>query len=486
MVPGAVALGGVAVSLALGCQQPQAFQCEVAADCVSAGADGVCEANGFCSFPDMRCPSGRAFGEFAEQSLAGQCVEPDAAGGDTEGAVHETTGTTTGVSASATGATLPSEHEETSDDSSSSTSSAIDEGENSSSDGGDEESTAAAGCEWWDTDWRRRVTVSYPAGATSESLLEFPLFLRLNASRLDTAYAGHEGVALRIVDPITGEVVPHVIHEWDPNGWSAVWARVPQLNPNGGTFDLYYDNGNADDVNDESEVFFGAFDGVAHNDLSAQLLHPTGPELCSLGDTEPGFVGHAASAGEFCFQSVMGGTALSLEQRGTASLWVRRDEVFATDQGLAQYGLGGKTGPVRWTLILNGGQEPELLFRHLGSGGTEGEWSATLPNWDPQDWHHITVTHAAQDDVQIYFDGQPVAATQQIVAGALSTIETASPFAFGKAGEAGDLEGIVDEFRYTSTARSAAWIGTEYASDNDELLNYGLEELYEDCAAVAG
>src|SRR5262249_5965098 len=46
----------------------------------SCGAAGTCEANGFCSFPDSSCSSGRRYGELGGTS-AGQCVgelPPDA------------------------------------------------------------------------------------------------------------------------------------------------------------------------------------------------------------------------------------------------------------------------------------------------------------------------------------------------------------------------------------------------------------------------
>lgn len=53
------------------------FVCSSSDECAGAGADGVCEAEGWCSFPDVGCPSGRRFGDLAGDGLAGACV-PDA------------------------------------------------------------------------------------------------------------------------------------------------------------------------------------------------------------------------------------------------------------------------------------------------------------------------------------------------------------------------------------------------------------------------
>lgn len=59
------ALGG----LLLGCGAAPTYVCSSNTQC---GADGTCEANGGCSFPDADCPSGRRFGEFAPSGNA--CV----------------------------------------------------------------------------------------------------------------------------------------------------------------------------------------------------------------------------------------------------------------------------------------------------------------------------------------------------------------------------------------------------------------------------
>jgi hypothetical protein len=54
-----------------------AFTCEDNANC-DQSPGGVCEPNGFCSFPDLMCPSGRRYGE-ASGTNSGLCVgdEPD-------------------------------------------------------------------------------------------------------------------------------------------------------------------------------------------------------------------------------------------------------------------------------------------------------------------------------------------------------------------------------------------------------------------------
>ena len=52
-----------------------AFACVDDASC----SGGVCEASGYCSFPDADCDSGQRYGEHAPAELAGACVVPGAA-----------------------------------------------------------------------------------------------------------------------------------------------------------------------------------------------------------------------------------------------------------------------------------------------------------------------------------------------------------------------------------------------------------------------
>ena len=64
------------------------FRCETASQCQQNGASGTCEANGFCSFPDDDCPSGKRYGAESPDGLANVCVEPEDVAG-TEGVTTE-------------------------------------------------------------------------------------------------------------------------------------------------------------------------------------------------------------------------------------------------------------------------------------------------------------------------------------------------------------------------------------------------------------
>src|SRR5687768_7148808 len=62
-----------------GCLSKPRFECGGATDCLDGAAQGTCEPDGFCSFADSSCDSGRRYGDLSGP-MANQCVPlpPDA------------------------------------------------------------------------------------------------------------------------------------------------------------------------------------------------------------------------------------------------------------------------------------------------------------------------------------------------------------------------------------------------------------------------
>jgi hypothetical protein len=95
----AVVLAGIAgLGVGLGCALPSAFACRFDSDCANAGAAGTCEADGWCSFPDGDCESGRRYGDHAGDGLGGACVGPGVETSGAESSAGEGEGTTSTAS----------------------------------------------------------------------------------------------------------------------------------------------------------------------------------------------------------------------------------------------------------------------------------------------------------------------------------------------------------------------------------------------------
>lgn len=85
---------GVAALVMLGCSTESAYTCSDASMCIVGQVGGICQATGYCSFPDGTCDSGQRYGEFAGAGLADECVPPGAAETDTNESASSTTGNT--------------------------------------------------------------------------------------------------------------------------------------------------------------------------------------------------------------------------------------------------------------------------------------------------------------------------------------------------------------------------------------------------------
>ncbi len=63
--------------IACGCSNASPYVCTASEQCLANGVQGVCEAQGFCSFPDAECPGGRRFEPNAGGGAGGACVDTD-------------------------------------------------------------------------------------------------------------------------------------------------------------------------------------------------------------------------------------------------------------------------------------------------------------------------------------------------------------------------------------------------------------------------
>lgn len=77
---GTVVLGWAAWLSAPGCRTTTSFECDSDQQCESRAPSGRCEANGYCSFDDDECPSGRRYGVREGSNVAGVCVPEEPVG----------------------------------------------------------------------------------------------------------------------------------------------------------------------------------------------------------------------------------------------------------------------------------------------------------------------------------------------------------------------------------------------------------------------
>lgn len=153
----------------------------------------------------------------------------------------------------------------------------------------------------------------------------------------------------------------------------------------------------------------------------------------------------------------------------TIECWVKRDGGGWQSIFNKRYTAGG-TGQIACYTGGNSDGEIKVMV-----GNTYGESTGT-PFADT-DWHHITIRNYDDSGTlkwRMYVDGAPDAT----VAIASGSVNSDADFLLGARRDtdntdfASVLNGKFDEFRYSSVARSAAWIAASYESQRDHLVTY--------------
>ena len=120
------------------------------------------------------------------------------------------------------------------------------------------------------------------------------------------------------------------------------------------------------------------------------------------------------------------------------------------------------------------------LYRgSLGSVGVYGDnqvLSSLRSSWDTN-WHHVVTTFRSGSQMSIYIDGALDSSKSASAAIDKNNLALLLGKTYGSQMAGGTpeaFEGIIDEVRISSTARSAAWIKTEYNNQNSPSTFYSV------------
>jgi len=311
------------------------------------------------------------------------------------------------------------------------------------------------------------------------------LLVVLDATRIEYEDAQPDGSDLRIRGPGDGgdgdgPFYPIQIERWDPDGRSTVWVRI-DATPLPESMWMSYADGQSFPAIEPAEVWDGAFAAVWHMALgegsvvsdstaNGQDLHPVG--FTGTPDVD-GFIGTAAYFLPPAMPIDNGPLelsdpeALALTDAFTLEAWVWPAEVItdATNHVLR------KTGAYELHALEPMLTRPRMVLRTAdGSGPHVVEAGASLTN---NTWTHLAATYRADDGtLALYRNGEPEEVL--MIGGDPAGRAVAASTAVVQVGR--NFEGILDEVRVSSVARSAAWIRLQHAAMTDVLMTFGPPE----------
>ena len=326
-----------------------------------------------------------------------------------------------------------------------------------------------------DCAWSDQLKLELNNAGQSEDLLNFPILVILNSSRIDYALTTDAGEDIRFIDADLQTELPYQIEAWNENGNSYIWVAVPHIGALSTTDHiwLHYGNPSATDHQNAAAVWDTNYTGVwhLHDDFLDSTAH--GHHGTNGGSVDaPGFIGdgqqfNGAGAG------VSFGTVPGSDPDVTFALWFQTDrenECQRPIEKLANTGLNG------WSVLMRpfpavDGFPRGMIFR-IGAESAYGGWGQEVSAsevYAATEWVFLVGTYDSVTDTgALYVDGALVHSKTNADGRGVANVDQA--LVIGNTWE--DFHGLIDEVRISDVARSEAYIAAQYLSMTDAFITY--------------
>lgn len=310
----------------------------------------------------------------------------------------------------------------------------------------------------------------FVSGYAGESTLnDFPVLVTLAAnSPAGFSYAdcAVDGSDIRFMDA-NGELTPHEIEKWDPEGTSYIWVKVPSLSGTATQLTLFYGSDSPDLPAVSASDVWSQYAVVIHGGSS--LTNAVGNGLVVVAGSA-GVMANATNgvAGGCISKTTYNGIGLNFSNPSpklsdvgqfSVSGWFNRDGVGGRTDTKSHYLAANRTG---W----NNMDGFALIFEHSEyisvayKGGHN--WSSGNYLLDEHVWRHIAFSYAAGEMVTSYFDGNK----DQSKRSPTTLVNTnVTYWTFGSYANTSETEGFrgeMDEIRVFNGVASGDWIKAEH------------------------
>ena len=323
---------------------------------------------------------------------------------------------------------------------------------------------------------RERLTVKTPPAT---ELVDFPVLVVLDSTRIDYTQAAPDGADLRFVDD-NNTLLSHEIERWDPTGTSAIWVKVPRIpanTPSG--FWMYFGDPDSVDGQNPSGVWTAGYRAVWHLSENVADEGTTGSHVDSTGHANTGIQhGNAGVdatggiAGVQDFDGVDDGIEVS-----PTDLSITGSELTIEVRALARSGVN------TWPHVIGAGSDGRYwqIWWDPGGQGWGNRFQvdgAKVENWTTTGPLNVWTTLASVYDgsaARLFIDGQPVSSAPG--SGTLDALSTPLGIGMDPNLVPRNFDGLIDEVRISEVARSEAWLHAQHLSETDALLEFGAPEM---------
>lgn len=339
--------------------------------------------------------------------------------------------------------------------------------------------------------WKKRRKITINNSAQAENLVNFPLLVRIDSTRIDYGNTQDAGQDIQFRDSDGVTVLPHEIEKWNEAGSSYIWVKVPQIDASSANDHIwmYYSNPAANDGQSVTAVWDSSFRGVWHlastvNDSTANAFHGTNNGT-AIGS---GILGDARTFNGTSNWINLGSNRAFLNNAAatTMSAWINVPATISTLQGVLSVSInngGVPTVASRASLRLTGTNQVDFAGRALDADTTSGQTTTGSPIASISTWYCIAaVANYTAKTVVFYVNGNAVADNNTSLAAlwnaAVTDNSNSASISIGAEddGSAAYFSGVMDEVRIANVDRSAAWAAADYKSMSDTFVSFGPEE----------
>ncbi len=341
----------------------------------------------------------------------------------------------------------------------------------------------------WKLSKRLYLNTTASGAEVADTVVNFPVLVRLNSGNFDFAGAKPDGSDIRFAKA-NGTPLPYEIEQFDASaGLAAIWVEVDTVygNDSAQFMTMFWGNSNAASASNSAAVFdtSNGFQGVWHMQepagamaLDATLNHFDGTPSNPAPTVAPGMIGHAKQfdGADQSFDMVGTETSkLTFSEFGayTVSAWVYADTLIDSTAHLI-VGKGHRNYYLK--LYSTAGDEHwEFTEFHDRSGWEVASYAPAVS----KAWKYI-VGVRNENSQYLYLDGQLVSTTNGYAVSDTLPRDTISDVSIGQylnfVTESNQgfafFDGTIDEVRISNTARSADWIKLCFSNQNavDQLL----------------
>ena len=328
--------------------------------------------------------------------------------------------------------------------------------------------------------WQRRRKLTFNNAAQAENLVNFPVLVVLNSSRIDYGLTQNQGQDLRFTDADGVTLLAHEIEKWDETGTSYVWVKVPQIDASSTTdyIWMYYGNATIADGQDAGAVWSNGYAGVWHlKEASGTTRQDSTCNNNDVADTTTvaAATGKVGGAADFVPTDVLTisdavQTGLDLGTQFTLEAWAKSNSTSTNQSVLSKYGndTSGRSYVLRWS-----SDRHSLLFSPDGIATQTVNMSGVT--FSTNTWYHLLIVYNSPN-IDFYADG--TYKNTGVITGGGAPFNGTAPFNIGARNNGGtqDFNGTIDEVRVSTVVRTAAWISAQHKSMTDVFITFGSAE----------